>query len=524
MFNPNLYSIRWKRKNPSAEELSKYTLENYPEYNTVVNYVKDVLLRKMLADPNGVVAVKLKQMPEQTNELLQPVLQIFGSSCVWNYDYEHYLIFIDTTQEKTNNGNTITWFNFEYFDANQWVKFSAYLNTSNNQLTIEEKDSYFYNFGEIPVWHLKGIPEAKDNGNTVFKSFFHAAVPFWNDAITHESDVKASFILHMHPKRYEIAEACNYSFNGSMPCRAGKIKYEDGRSMDCPKCDGTGYRTLGGPFGEIKIPKEKLTEGDQPLGIEPFGYITVPIDATKLLEERAENQRKLGMWAINMEVEDNVGENQSGVAKVIDRQAQFDTLFNIATVIFDTHLQNAYYFFNKYMFSVADNSMGKNSDANLPEINKPTNFDIVSTTELVNNYKAAKDSGLDPNFLQMKQIEISTRDLTTNPDLKAFTNLMLDLDPLPGQDPETVSLNVQRLFARQLDAVIHFNLKRFLERAVYENPDFINKRREEQIKIIEAYGEEMVKDNKPKIDPTMMDPAYAQPGLKKPVNGQPVNA
>jgi hypothetical protein len=214
-----------------------------------------------------------------------------------------------------------------------------------------------------------------------------------------------------------------------------------------------------------------------------------------------------------MDVEDEVGENQSGVAKVIDRSAQYDTLYNIGSVVFDVHLQNTFYFFNKYMFGVADNSVGKDAEKNLPEINKPTQFDIASTAELVANYKVAKDSGLDPNFLQIKQIEIGTRDLTTNPDLKRFTNLLLDLDPLPGMDANTVGLNVSKYFIRQVDAVIHFNIKRFLERAIREDKGFMEKSREDQVAKLEEYGEEVVQETKPKIDPNAM--AYAQEQKKK---------
>lgn len=512
IFNPNLYSIRWKTESTSGKALKEYTLEYYPEHNSVVNYTKDVLLRKMLADPNGVAVVKLKEIPEKTNQELMPVLCLYGSSHIWNFDDDHYLIFIKDEEVKSKNGGRITWYYFEYYDKNDYLSFRAYV-TSTGKLVVEEEDNYAHNFEEIPVWRLQGVPEAKDNGEIVYKSFFNSAAPYWNLAIIHESDVLGAFINHIHPQKYELAEPCNYKMSGTLPCRQGKITMEDGTKTDCPKCDGTGWRNMAGPYGVYKYTKEKLSEGDGPVGIDPVGYINVPIDATKMLEERAARMEKKGMWAINMDVEDEVGENQSGIAKVIDRSAQYDTLYNIGSVIFDTHLQNTFYFFNKYMFGVADRSAGKDAETNLPEINKPTQFDIASTAELVANYKVAKDSGLDPNFLQIKQIEIGTRDLTTNPDLKKFTNLLLDLDPLPGMDANTVSLNVSKFFIRQVDAVIHFNIKRFLERAIQEDKNFTEKKREEQIAILEQYGEEVVKETKPKIDPNIL--AYAQEQKKQ---------
>lgn len=505
IFNPNLYSIRWKKESQSGKALKEYSLEYYPEYNSVVTFTKDVLLRKMIADPNGVAAVKLKEIPEKQNQELKPYLCIYGSSSLWNFDDDHYLIFLRTEQEKTRNNNKITWYYFEYFDKMKYLLFRAYIRASNGALVIEEEESYAHNFGEIPAWKLRGVPEAKDNGDVIYKSFFNAAAPYWNLSIIHESDVLGAFINHIHPQKYELAEVCNYKWQNQYPCRQGHIKMESGETMACPKCDGTGWRNMSGPYGVYKYTKEKLSEGDGPVGIDPVGYINVPVDATKMLEERADRMRQLGMWAINMDVEDEVGENQSGVAKVIDRSAQYDTLYNIGSVVFDVHLQNTFYFFNKYMFGIADRSANKDPQGNLPEINKPTQFDIASTAELVANYKVAKDSGLDPNFLQIKQIEIGTRDLTTNPDLKKFTNLLLDLDPLPGMDANTVSLNVSKFFVRQVDAVIHFNIKRFLERAVMESKNFMEASREDQIKKLEQYAEEVITETKPKIDPAVLD-------------------
>lgn len=508
IFNPNLYSIRWKDENDSSKKLKDYTLEYYPHHNSIVNFAKDVLLRKMLADPNAVLAVKVLVLPENDSKAPEdPYAMVYGSPSIWNFDEDHYLI--NTKQEEERKGQRlITWFYFEYYDRTEYVDFRCYI-TPRGELILEEIETYSHQFGQIPVWRLQGMNEALDNGEIIYKSFFASAIPYWNLSIIHESDVLGAYINHIHPLRVEISENCNFKWEGRFTCRHGKITKDDGESFDCPNCSGTGYKPMG-PYGVFKISKEKLQEGDGPLGQPAVSYVSVPIDATKMLEERAARMQQKGMWAINMDVEDEIGQNQSGVAKVIDRSAQYDTLYNIGSVMFDVHIENMYYFFNKYMFGIANASAGKDAEANLPEVNKPTQFDIASTSELVNNYKAAKDSGLDPNYLQIKQIEIGTRDLTTNPDLKMFTNLLLDLDPLPGMDAQTVSLNVSKFFVSQVDAVIHFNLKRFLERAFTEDPAFNEKSKDEQQKVLNKYGQEMVKANKPVIDPTLLNYATQQ--------------
>lgn len=527
IFNPNLYSIRWEKSSESAEQLKEYTMEYYPQYNSVVGFTKDVLLRKMLADPNGVVTVKPSQIPgyktitgEDGEEKLvpedamqlEPIITIFGSCNVWYYDTDHYLIFTHQEEEKVGQ-NTVKWFYFEYFDSSQYISFKAYI-TPNGQLITAVIEDLVYNFESIPVWPLQGIVEAQDNGEVIYKSFFASAAPFWNLAIIHESDVLAAFIGHMHPLRWEISEECNHrmEWEGMMwPCRGGKVKYGKGDhsgEMDCPQCGGTGTKNLG-PYGVFKFPKSKLDE-NIPGGV-PLGYVPIPTEATKMLEERAARMEQKGLWAINMDVEDEVGEVQSGVAKAIDRSAQYDTLYNISTVIFDIHLQNIFYFFNLFMNGVKDSSLNRDAEENLPEINKPTQFDIASTPELINNLKAAKDSGLDSAVLNIKEQEILTRDFTTNPDLKLFAQKMLDLDPLPGMTPDDISLGSMKGFISQVDAVIHFNKKRFIERAISENKEFLTLPKQEQVETLEKYGEEFVKKNKPKLDTSMLNATQKKP-------------
>src|SRR5690606_29531227 len=203
---------------------------------------------------------------------------------------------------------------------------------------------------------LRGKSKSVGNGDIWYESFVSPALAHWNLAVIHESDLLGAYITHMHPQKYELAEECNYQWKweGMMyPCRGGKIIYggKDGKSeMECPHCRGTGYHAVKSPYGTYQFNKEKLSSGE-PLGLTPVGYITVPVEATKLLEDRTREMNKKAMWALNMDVEDKVGENQSGVAKVIDRSGQQDTIFTIGSVVFDVHLPNQFYFINKYKFS-----------------------------------------------------------------------------------------------------------------------------------------------------------------------------
>lgn len=501
IFNPSLYSINFKEQNAESKELQQYTLEYYPDYNSLPTYDKEVLLRKMIADPNAVLAIKPGEVPDLDTERIKPVSVIYGSCNIWDYDKYFFLIF---DHKEMISGTEYHY--FYYYDKTDYIKFSVFFNPANETVVTSIEDQYRHNFKELPVWFLRGKSKCLDNGKIFYESFFSSALPDWNLAVIHNSDLLGAYINHLHPQKYELAEECNFkfSFEGKeYPCRGGVVKYpgksDEGNKMDCPHCLGTGYSTVKSPFGTYQFSRSKLEEG-APSGLMPVGYITIPVEATKMLEERCESLMRKGMWAINMDVEDKVGENQSGVAKVIDRSSQMDTLATISSVIYDVHLTNQYYFTNKYMFSIEASSANKKEDKNLPEINKPTQFDILSTSELINNFAVASKSGVDKNYLRLKAIEIANRDLSTSPDVRLYLVTSLNIDPLYGFTQDEISLGVSQGVIRKVDWTIHENLKPFMDKAITENNKFLTLQKPDQLVILEKYAMELINSEKPRVD------------------------
>lgn len=505
IFNPNLSSIVFNPESDNAQALQDYTMYYYPIYNSLAVYNKDVTLRKMLADANALMAIKPQRVPRNDAERVKPVVVIYGSENIWNWDFDHFLI--NTAIEEVPQEGT--YYTFDYYDAAQYLKLRV-ISPKEDSIQINEVEKYSTNFTdkdnqpEIPAWRLRGNSLPLDNGEIIYESFFADAKPHWNLSVIHESDVLGAFVKHMNPQRYVVGEECTHEENIdgiNFRCNYGMLRgIKDGIPHNygtCDKCKGLG-RVASSPYEDHVILKSKLDEHEGSR-MDPVGYVPVPVDATKLLEERAERMAKKGSAAINMDVEDEIGENQSGIAKVIDRSAQGDTLYDIAIVMFDVHFQNQYYFINKYMNSVEDSSANRDSEKNLPQINKPTRFNIESIAELVNNFKAGKESGLDRNFLQAKQKEILTRDLDTNPELKKYYSAIIDLDPLFGLTLDDIDSQLMKGTIRKADVTIHFNLKPFVDRGISEDRTFLDKKKEEQLVKLNEYAEELIKAAAPQI-------------------------
>lgn len=514
IFNPNLLSIVFPKENENAKKLEEYTMFYYPNFNSIVIYFKDVVLKKMIADPNGLLACKPMRIPQNDAERVKPILVTYGSEAIWNWDFDHFLI--NTGIE--NIPNEGKFFIFDYYDKSMYLKLRV--SVVDDQLQEEILEEYPTNFldkdnqPEIPAWRLRGNSIALDTGEILYESFFADAKPHWNLAIIHENDVIGAFVKHMNPQRYIVGEECSNerTIDGiRYRCSHGIFKGANGMSMGiCDKCNGLG-RVASSPYEDHIINKAKLDEF-QGTQMDPIGYVKVPVDATKMLEERADRMVKKGSWAINMDVEDEVGEVQSGVAKTIDRSAQSDTIYDIGSVMCDVHLNNGFYFINKYMNAVEDSSANRNADDNLPQINKPTRFNIESIAELVNNFKAGKESGLDRNFLQAKMKEILTRDLDTNPDLKKYYSAIIDLDPLFGLTTDDLDSQLAKGTIKKSDVTIHFNLKPFVDLALSTDKMFLEKTKEQQLEVINKFAQELIASEKPTLELELNDPDGASQG------------
>ena len=507
IFNPNLMSIVFPSDNESAQELKDYTTYYYPIYNSLVAYNKDVTLKKMIADANGLMAVKPQRIPQNDAEKVKPIVVIYGSEKIWNWDLDHFLINVGIDKNKDG-----IFYTFEYYDRFQWMKFTTWMEGSEN-LKLQEDEIYPTNFidkdgePEIPAWRLRGNSISIDTGDIMFESFFADAKPNWNLAVIHESDVLGAYVKHMNPQRVIIGEECSHEkqIEGiTYRCNHGVMRgmnplAPNGKPLSdgvCNVCNGLG-RVASSPYEDHVVLKQKFDE--EGVKIDPVGYVNVPIDATKMLQERSKEMIREGSWAINMDVEDEVGAVQSGTAKAIDRSAQSDTIYDIGSVMYDVHFQNQYYFINKYRNLIKDRSANKDSDLNLPQINKPSRFNIESIAELVANFKNGKDLGLDRNFLQAKMVEILNRDLDTNPELKRYYTAIINLDPLFGLTTDDIDSQLSKGTIKKTDVAIHFNLKPFADRALSEDKTFLEKKKEEQLKVLEKYAQDLIKSEKPAI-------------------------
>jgi hypothetical protein len=493
IFNPWLYEIKWPDQSVNGKKLEDFTLQYYPRHNSIVSFLAQAGLKKMIADPNGVFAIKPKRTPQTDQEMVEPEVKVFGSHAIWYYDQDHFLIHL---KEETSPKK---WDYFQYYDNEQIIDFKVRVINSKS-VEIVELDQYYHGFNDIPVWFLSGETETTDEGLEYYKSFFEPALPFWNKAINNESDLDAHIIMHIHPQKVVTGEDCDFvDATSSQRCQHGKIPDGKGDWKTCPACKGAGRVVPIGPFGIHVVNREKLLEGAPT--VAPVSYVTVPTEPTQLLKERVEEMHNKGLEALNMDIVDKVGENQSGIAKIIDRGELYDFLHKVSSVMFNTHLENFFYFFKQYMFQVYDQSLNKKrrereQDKDLPEINKPAFFDLSSVPEMTLEYAEAKKATMPGEYLRQKQIAITAKEYASTPEVKRKLIAIIELDPLPEITSADMDLKLSLATISRKDAVIHDNIGPFIDRALSENKDFFQKTKQEKLEVLGKYADEFMKKNR----------------------------
>lgn len=517
IFDPNLYSIRFEDTAP-AKELQKYTLEDYPVFNSVVNYVANYILKKMVADPNAIILVQPTDFAVKESQRVQPIATCYHSCDIYLKGPNYAMLFDKLVM--LDKGRKM-WF-FTYVDELAIYKFTVELSADGREYEFVTFAHYVHNFKELPLWSLSG--DYSDNKGGLYQSFFYPAVPFWNEAINDHSDVTGAYRMHMWPQKWEVADECEYverGEGGNWPCNGGYI-FNGQTKGKCPSCSGSGYKTAKSPYESHLVNRDKFMTGEgtsaniQP----PFGYVTVPVEATKMLEEKADRNLDKGLAALSMDVVNEIGLNQSGKAKEMDRSELNDFLKRMASACYDLHLTNIYYFFTRFMFEVSDPSKVQTIQ---PEISKPTQFDIYSSTELTEQFAKSKEAKLNPSYLTVKQVEIQNKEFQTNPELLARLNLELSLDPLAETSTEDVSLMLANGTIEKTTAIIHDNIRLFITRAVEEEKNFDQKPKMDQWEVLLGFAEEIVEANKVKIDAEMaaMIEPPADPNAKPEIEEKP---
>ena len=475
---------------PEGEDIETYTLEEFPNWESIFNWLFGPILKEIQSDPNATIGWLPMSKPETDQEFVKPVPHIYSSYETVDYNEGEYFTFLVSETEPIRVGNIF---------RNDGLKFKIYTKDrlivatqtgSNGKIkTFSIEEPITYSFGEPPVSFLKG--DAVPNSMPImYESYSAGILPFWNKAIRIDSDLDAQYIGHMYLERVEMEIECDAGCRPNGANGVYEITTKDGDCVTCMKCGGNGFITGRGPKAITTVKRDSLDENTEFPGVT---YIDKPTDIVKLAEEKLIKLINAGFESLNMDaVIKGVETAQSGTAKTIDRGDLNAFLSKQCRNPFDNVLSNAYKYINLWRYYSVFNGNEQKLADNLPIIIKPSSFDVVTESALQADLAAATQAGMSDETKEALELDLIDKKFETDTDKRKILKAMRKLDPIPNKSESDKLIILNSGGTTKEMYVISSNIKPFVIRAVEEDTMFLDKTHAEKMEILKGYAAEFI--------------------------------
>jgi len=478
------YSISFEdQKNvPETETLKQYTTKDYPQFGSLTSWAFNVALKSDLIDANSLVVVKPLIIPDNETSYLKPFTFIYRSDQLLDYGHNYYTILLD---EK----NVVKDVPLKIWEVVTDTEILRIMQTNpSNPGVVSIEVEFTHNFGEPPAYFLGG-DYREETVPFAFDSYVSGILPFWNKAVRMESDLDAQYVNHNYLERVEVEVECDAGCQnidgvyGEMREKNTRLSNGEEIFVTCKRCAGSGFVNGRSPMGVTTVRKDAFEGANGGMEFPGVAYIEKPIDIVELQEKKIDLLISKGFSSINMDIIDKVGENQSGKAKDIDRTELSSFLNKVADNMFDNILKNAFKYIAMWRFSVIN-------DVVLPIINKPTTFNALNESLLVDEIKTLNEAGI--NTTQF-ELDLIAKKFPNDMAKQMFMKNIIELDPLSGKTEEEKANIVLTGGATREQFIISSNIRGFILDAMEKNEGFLEESRESKMKkLVELAKKQLV--------------------------------
>ena len=452
-------------------QLKEDTLEeyifNYPIYGRLDNWIFGPAMESMLIDPNAVAVFMPERKPDDDTKFLDPVGRIYSSEMVVDkWEGVYYSILLDTRHPVKNGNRVVNEGNvYLFIDKSSIVK-ATQVRSENGKRIYNQEVLYDMDFDKVPAFELKGdvMPSFFP---LVYESYTSGVLPYWNKVVRMTSDLDAQFVQHMYLERVEMEVECDAGCEQRDGVGSFVILKSNGKPTQCKKCSGTGKVTGRSPYGVTSIKRDSFVDKDP---IFPgVTYIEKNTDIVKLADEKIQNLIDQGFSSVNMDVLIKSQDNQSGIAKQLDREPLNDYLLKVSDNVFDNLITNSITYINWWRYSfLGDESL----ESQMPSINKPTSFDVETTNSITRQLQDLENTGTTNNVKLLLERDLVDKRFPNDQGKRDFNKTVIELDPLAGYKPQDKVEFKLNQGVSQSNFVISVNIDQFVIRAISEDPEF----------------------------------------------------
>ncbi|GAB4023291.1 hypothetical protein GCM10028808_73280 [Spirosoma migulaei] len=350
----------------------------YTKDGNFVDWFFANIRKKYVDDPNAVFVVLPLTQPDSDTERVKPMPVLIKCECVYQFRKGEFAVlespertWIQTEKGPEKTGKILIFVDGDsYCVARQLAKKEANQETSllwditgaqylANAENPEQFDFYFkapaHNCPTMPARKIGKINEdeaeektakkstytlvsSNDAGEEYFESILADALPHIEGTQEVGSDIQVERNFHVSGEEWRFApKKCpDSAVGGAGECVDGYIPIKNAShemigKAKCPKCEG-GYVTSGSGVGGLIIVSSPSANNPQDEGrpsnlpIPPGGFIPRNIDPIKVFIGEFDREKKAAYEVTNMQFLMESLNNQSGIAKALDREELYKTL------------------------------------------------------------------------------------------------------------------------------------------------------------------------------------------------------
>jgi hypothetical protein len=405
-------------------------------------------------DPNGIfVTIPKEPYYETTTPRIEPHVYFIPSRDIITITEDEVVFTINDIAWVVNNQY---YFRFKKDDTGKYIHID------------HEYGGFFAHMrGKIPyvaaggIWNTQGF----------YESWLNAAKAVADDIVSARSALQLVNKEASHPFIIEASTECpdcNASGMQTVPCEESEENPSGFQLVRCPTCGGS-HSISHNPGDRYIVPPEQMKE-------KLVQIINPDVNVNKFHSDEVRNMTNDMLRALHLNYVDQA---QSGVAKDKDMESRYQFISNISNDIFDRLITSIL----TDILSLRNVEVTNGVLTPKPTqfyITKPTQFQIKTSAELLEEYKASVAADI-PDFVRQAQLEdYVDKQFGGNDVLKRKTAFILRYDPLavtPETNKQARVLNgaatnrewqVSVLLSKLLDTIIRENGAAWFTNASFE--------------------------------------------------------
>jgi hypothetical protein len=475
-----------------SETLYQYCFESFPTYKSIVNWFFNAHIKQYLTDSNGVVIIAPKDVLDDdyveeykdkfVEGFLKPIPYYF---CITKVQYnDDDLLIIKESERK-------------------WIvvdSINYYL------ITLDDKKEHYtttilysHNLNYLPVIVNGGVITSDDD-DLYYESWVAGIIPDFDQALLENIDKNVTIKQHLYPEKAVFTQNECKTCNGT-----GQLTrinaFNKHVTHRCNDCNGEGY-SMGSPFSIHKVRPALNSEENSIPDWAPAKYIQKDLKPVEFLSQDIKNLIKSGLGAVNMEFLAESPTDQSGVSKSYDYDQTHLFLSNISQDIFGRFIPFIISTINDLRYSVLLEYNREVLNAQLPNINIPNDFDIITASVIEEQISKATESKVSSSIIESMQMDYISKKYEGNQKEMAYQQNVILLDSLRGQSWDDIMTANAITPYNPLTLIIHSFINSFVERAFVEYKDFATWELSKKNDLMYKYAE----DYKSTIKTTQLNP------------------